>query len=436
MAISGNTVFEVRTTGSDLNGGGFVAGASGTDRSQQDAAYVVIDGITISATVHTTTTQITLVGYTVALADIGNILQITAGTATAGFYQITAADVPNNRWTLDRAAGTSTQTVQGRMGGCLASIGILGHANIYGANLSCRTYIKAGTYTLTTATPNVSGGPLALGGFCIGAMIEGYNATRGDLGAAPVIDVGAITSISVISGSGSRWSYISNIVVDGKNNIAITGITGTMSLYKSAAYNCSLSGMNSVAATNCYTQGCASGFTGCIVFNCKAKSCTSGFVICTGESCIATSCTSGFILGNGGGRYARCVAYACTDGFYNNNTASSGTRFCGYCVAVNCTGYGFRSLMHAVRCGGYNCTSGVFDTANVVQTESLSLTGNPFVDAVSENFQPNDTAGAGAVLRASGGPIWDIASYRDIGAVQHQDSGGAGFIGRPEVHYL
>ena len=37
MALSANSVFEVRTAGNDTNGGGFVTGAAGTDYSQQDA---------------------------------------------------------------------------------------------------------------------------------------------------------------------------------------------------------------------------------------------------------------------------------------------------------------------------------------------------------------------------------------------------------------
>jgi hypothetical protein len=38
MALSSATVLEVRTTGVDTNGGGFVTGATGTDFSQQNAA--------------------------------------------------------------------------------------------------------------------------------------------------------------------------------------------------------------------------------------------------------------------------------------------------------------------------------------------------------------------------------------------------------------
>src|SRR5262245_1843264 len=106
MALSANTVWNVRTGGSDNNGGAFVSGATGVNRSLQDGAHATPTG-----TVHTTTTQMNVVGHTVHADDIGNLLQVTAGTATAGFYQITNVDVPNNRWTMDRSMGTSTQTI-------------------------------------------------------------------------------------------------------------------------------------------------------------------------------------------------------------------------------------------------------------------------------------------------------------------------------------
>ena len=72
MALSATVVWEVRgVTGADTNGGGFNSAAAGTDYSQQAAPQVVIDGATITATVHTTTTQLNIVGYTVAAADVG-----------------------------------------------------------------------------------------------------------------------------------------------------------------------------------------------------------------------------------------------------------------------------------------------------------------------------------------------------------------------------
>src|SRR5678815_3698011 len=106
MALNAAIVWEVRTTGSDNNGGGFKTGATGTDHTLQDAAFATL---TTASKVHSTTTQINVaVGdYTVAAGDVGNVLQITGGTATAGFYEITVVDTANNRWTLDRSAGTN-----------------------------------------------------------------------------------------------------------------------------------------------------------------------------------------------------------------------------------------------------------------------------------------------------------------------------------------
>lgn len=74
--------------------------------------------LTAATVVHSTTTQINVAigDYTVNANDDGNIVQITGGTATAGYYRIASVDVPNNRWTLDRSAGTAGQTVVGTMG--------------------------------------------------------------------------------------------------------------------------------------------------------------------------------------------------------------------------------------------------------------------------------------------------------------------------------
>ena len=115
MAIGPVCAWEVRSTGNSANGGGFAGG--GIDRSQQDSPHLVIDGATITATVHTSTDQLTITGYTVSADDTGNVLNVNGGTATAGRYKIASVDVPNNRWTLDRSAGTASQTATGRMGG-------------------------------------------------------------------------------------------------------------------------------------------------------------------------------------------------------------------------------------------------------------------------------------------------------------------------------
>ncbi len=82
MAISSSTVFEIRTSGNDNNGGGFVTGASGSDFSQQDSAQATT---TTSSVVNSTTTIIDVDSgdYTCTDNDVGNIINITGGTATA-----------------------------------------------------------------------------------------------------------------------------------------------------------------------------------------------------------------------------------------------------------------------------------------------------------------------------------------------------------------
>lgn len=59
----------------------------------------------------------------------------------------------------------------------------------------------------------------------------------------------------------------------------------------------------------------------------------------------------------------------------------------------------------------------------------ISLLGDPFVNRAARDFSINNTFGA--ILRGvafpSGFPGGTTLSYRDIGAVQHQDAGGGGF---------
>src|SRR4051812_11531766 len=105
-ALPSGTVFEVWSTGSDtLNGGCFVAGASGTDYPQQAAAQFSGPGLAVDAT---TNTVVSSASHAFVAADVGNCIQITAGTGfTTGFYQVVS--VASNAATLDRSpAATGT----------------------------------------------------------------------------------------------------------------------------------------------------------------------------------------------------------------------------------------------------------------------------------------------------------------------------------------
>ncbi len=61
----------------------------------------------------------------------------------------------------------------------------------------------------------------------------------------------------------------------------------------------------------------------------------------------------------------------------------------------------------------------------------VTLTADPCVNAAGGNFALNNTAGGGAACRAAGFPGVAVigTGYTDIGALQHQDSGGGGGSG-------
>jgi hypothetical protein len=90
-AIPANTVWEVRpSTGSDANGGGFLAGV-GT-ASPSSSATLAIDA--------TSPLVVTSSAYNFVAADVGKWIKVTAGTNwTAGWYQIKST--ANNAATLD-----------------------------------------------------------------------------------------------------------------------------------------------------------------------------------------------------------------------------------------------------------------------------------------------------------------------------------------------
>ena len=169
MALSANTVFEIRANGVASNGGGFVTGASGTDHSQQDAVWSTRTDLVIDAV---TNTDITSVGDAFAADDVGNLIQITAGTGfTVGYYQVVSVTVATAR--LDRAVGTVGSTGgTGHLGGA----GIF-EGGIFAISIPGNKYwVKAdGTHTLTA---NVN--PANDGDASNPIMVEGYNTTRGD----------------------------------------------------------------------------------------------------------------------------------------------------------------------------------------------------------------------------------------------------------------
>lgn len=171
MALSANTVWEVRTTGSQNNGGGFVTGASGTDYSQQAAAQYALNPVTSGGA------SAVMTNANAAAAMVGNICRVVSGTnATAGWYQIISVNVGVDI-TVDRNWCT---------GACADGVVNVGGAFKFGGTLDDDfteaqvagnvIYIKSGTYTIGENIAQTTDGSLSNP-----IWIIGYTTVRNDV---------------------------------------------------------------------------------------------------------------------------------------------------------------------------------------------------------------------------------------------------------------
>jgi len=445
MPLNANCIWEIRTDGDDANGGAFRSGASGTDFSMQASAQKSGTDLTMHPTLNT---RVQPVVAGVAAADVGNVINITAGTGwTAGWYEITSQD--GTYWTLDRspAAAGSTNSGTYAMGGALASPGRLGQAlsNLNSGVSGMRCYIRSGTYTITTTTANVSGGRISLPASRM-LLVEGYQATRGDLGTPPEINAGTQTAFTIFTTNGqfnNGQQHVVNLRFNGNNRTGVSGLqtqnTYKDKVWKCVAVNCLSFGFNSGNADHieCLATACGVGFTGSSAgtfTNCVAKSNTTGFVVAINgvyTNCLAHSNTAdGFNLsGNYSSTFINCTSHANNgDGF---DFASYGMNVCINCLATNNGGFGF-NLPFAdnmlLNCAGRNNTAGNVDAspAPFINRGFVLLTADPYQNAAGEDFRLNDIVGGGAAIKGKSIPVFGQIDYRDIGAVQSVGGGGGG----------
>ena len=400
MTISNNVIWEVQTVGSDDNGGGFVEGASGVDYSRQASAQKSGSDLTMHPS---TNTMVQPVSGGVSSNDIGNIVNISSGTNwTAGFYEITAED--GTYWTLDRspAAAGEVNTASYKMGGAFASPGRLTDVLEF---YQTGAYIKAGTYTLTTATAG-SGGPLEISR---GNRIIGYETTRGDNG-RPTISAGSVTGVTIITQINeyiNTFAFVKNLILDGNNGTSVNGIALKP---------------NHGAAFNVKCVNCVNGFTSYGAFyQCVASSCDVGFNAVTAYHSYASNCGTGFKVPHGPVR--NCISYNNTNyGFWADNRYSSASavgciaanngsdgfylHFTGYmqdCISVGNGGYAYRTpnYGYCIRCAYYGNSSDFSLGSGSFNDEPIALTADPFVNAANGDFNINTSNGGGAALRST-----------------------------------
>lgn len=462
-ALPAATVWEVRpTNGVDTNGGGFVTGASGTDFSQQNAAqYTFADLASTNGT--TSPCIVSSASHSFVAADVGNVMQITAGTSwTTGFYEIVS--VASNNATLDRACGSAASISGGTyaVGGALKTLTKMNGAMVAG-NIS---WVKAESTITTTSTITIN---FANGTSGTMPAINGYTSSRGD-GGQVTIQASASTSGNILTLS-SAGVTLANFVVDCNSQTSTagmtlnaTGVRGWNVLVK----NCtSTHGIAFNGETDCWQctvtgQTAASDGGAFAILNngqvhlcafCVAESnSVTGFNSTSVNQFICLHCISannsgasshGYfsVMGTGQLVLLNCIAYKDGgDGIRASIGSQTGTTIINTITYGN-TGWGVNVTTSQIPSGtrwfDYNSygsnTSGNFTNFNA-GTHDVSLTADPFVNGASNNFALNNTAGGGNALRGAGFPgtlaIGGTGAV-DIGVLQH--SGGGGQVGFPIV---
>ena len=150
-----------------------MTGASGTDRSQQNAVQTAFTDLVIGVV----TTELTSVLNPFGATDVGNLIAITSGTGfTTGIYRVVS--VAGSTATMDRAVGTASSTGGvGNLGG--ARLGIEGGTTTLSDSVVAgnKIWIKneAWNEAVTISVAGTAADPI---------IWTGYNSTRDDKPAA------------------------------------------------------------------------------------------------------------------------------------------------------------------------------------------------------------------------------------------------------------
>lgn len=318
------------------------------------------------------------------------------------------------------------------------------------------------TYSITAAMTSTLVGPVAF---------QGYTTTFGDRGRATIDGgtTGASYVLLTVSSNGGKCYrdliFQNNGATGSANGLASSG--GNRNVYDSVVVN-SVRGIglsigdNSVvvrceayACNQSNTSNCG-GFSvgGATLSFCVSHDNTGsnsfGFgtaaanqVVSTFVNCVAdTNGGIGFSL-QGTQQISQvisCTSYNNTSDGIRISSSAGGAAYVQNSILSNNGGWGINNSS-AVTCGITNNaylsnTSGQV-TANVASVfyndGGVTLSGAPFTNAASGDFSLNNTAGAGASCRGAGigtfpttqGGYGSTLGYPDIGAVQHQDAGGA-----------
>lgn len=442
-----NTVAGCATTASPTSASWTV------DYSQQTAAQFSLTGLTTSAA------NAIILTASATVAMIGNGIIITAGTNfTTGTYQINSVSagvsitVDRNCTTAAGAAGTAG------IGGGLASPGSAGAlATVSG--MTVFVLYNASAFVASSTSTNISGG-CVLGSN--GTIWQGWATSRYVLNTdanRPTFQIGSGVSTAILfTGTNNAYS-IFNFILDGNGqttskgtfqsgtcwnlkginftNAVFNGNSGSQRFYYCEVTSCTLASNVSciLLSSNGYAEWCwvhdntlsgtvASGFAGA---NGGTSSCVN---------CISSNSNIGFYL----------VVFADHCNAYGNASNGFDVHNNSGCILSNCISEGNGGAAYLNNagsqnilqtCASYNNTGGRLSGA-WIDPNPINGSSSFFTNAAGNVFSLNNTAGAGALLRGLGFPATFPAgltpNFADVGAAQHQDSGGGGiFIGSSDL---
>lgn len=427
MALSSSMQWDVRTTGSDSNGGAFKSGASGTDYSQQDSPQVTYTDLVIDASLNT---KVTSAATPFTSAHVGNVINVTGGTGfTTGRYEILS--VASSAATLDRAVGTTSSTGgTGNLGGSMLTIQAAWTPAVSGNAI----WIKSGTYTITAANTDGSSGR--------NMNFFGYGTTHADGGTKPLITsaTNSVKSFTFVSGA----ICFKNIHIKSTAATRGDGLVAEGNYPELIVQDCKFEGLWKCIDNN------SGNFAGVAVFNSEFKD--HGFYgVAANFRCNIFACyfhggtyVTGYDVAlSNQGSVSHCVFYNTSHtGIIQNSSslnltnnvfhtvgtgvymgANDGSIIvnnvfynCGDALSTNVVGV---QRYNAFRLNANNRTNvGVPDSTSGF--DDITLTADPFTNPSGGDFSLNNTAGGGALLKSAGFPGAMAAGtgYTDVGAVQ------------------
>lgn len=457
MAFAATTEWDVRTTGSDSNGGGFNTSSTGTDFSQRDTPQISYTDLVIGGT----NTNLTSAANPFTAAHVGNIINITGGTGfTVQRVQINS--VAGSTATCDKACGTAASTGgTGNLGGGLATLTTAFPLRV-ARNI---VWLKTGTYTLTAALNTT-----------IPYGLIGYGAAHGDNGTPPLVTT-ATNSVHLFTfgiGAGSDWYFFRNLSLsntastkaDGMNDAnsqsgppSLTVLECTFTGFANAINNATgawnLLVSNSTFASNAVAikVGSSGGqfvITGSLLTGSSGNqidvSVASMLTLRLIRTQIVAGSTAGIAMGVGGGNVA-LVVNECTIAGHTTDgilfpSSSSNFIYPVLCVENSILygnlGYGINFSQPAPAKVAYPYTRNNAygaNTAGALHNLSagpgdITLTANPFTNSAAGDYSLNSAAGGGAACKAAGYPgVFPGGTqnnFPDLGAVQSKVGAAAG----------